>query len=458
MPVKTYGITCIDSRVMRTIMYGLPLGHGGFLRIPAGDLSEITPAEGGDVVLISDSAFAESLANAFEKEDIIAQLLDSHYECAAQKLDMEDSLGEAPADNGLYQDVVTKKKTAKALISHVDRNHLGKRILPIQTTFDIRDGFMYMGLERDEALGVGKANGDTFTQRILDQLVEEKRIIHTKELLRDAKVGQLFEGHRIDNFDWEKNYKHTITSFWKNMEDMIINGELLTPIKTQVKELYQNCSEEELNERATLLALNAYNAYQLGRIRKYPHDTHRETVVVASEGENGPYAQTSSFSVNSGAQYTYDTNMRLAVKIIRHNRREERIVDTTGQYHNKNDFVKAPVPIAHKVTLRSENVDWDMVNRIVGLSNFVPSNWPEMSSEDFKKHIKKNIMSNMPVNLLDALDDLRQEMTMVYAPQGKLDERIMQGQIEVVPVIVDSNREIRAIVPFVYKGYPQSVN
>ncbi len=462
MPLKTYGVTCMDSRVMRTIMFGLPLGHGGFLRIPSGKITEITPSNGEKFTLMPDKPFTQTLEEAFLKSDYIAKILDSHIGCAAQKRDQLDIWGKAPEDDGLFYDVIDKKYTADAIKRHVVRkHHIDKRVFPIQTSFDPHNGFLYMGLETPDAIIAGKRAGNVFTSEVREQLVNEGKILYTKQLAENPTIKQFLEEHTIENFDWSSNYRNTMAAFWKNME-ALSKSEAMEVIKQKVSGIFRG-NIAELHERAMLLALNIYNAYHLNKSGSYPYGEHEETVVVVSEGENGPYAKNPAFSVHSDSTKDLDNAVRLAASIVRDNRispkkdsdKSPRISDTTGEYPDAENFVSAPVPATLETIIRGDvgTNDWDMLNRIMQLEEFVPNNWHTMNSDQFKNHIRKNIVSGMPLNFFDALDTLRKQMIEINDPTSSLNRLILEGQIEMLPVLVDNNREIRAIVPFIYKGY-----
>jgi hypothetical protein len=185
LPFTTYGITCIDSRVMRTIMYGLPLGPGGFMRVPAGDPQEFAHAQGGGLVLRDKSYLSNALNSAFKNDNDIVELLDSHTGCAARGQKTKRTRKDL-GDQGLYQDVLRKKQMASALQEHVNGFYDNKSLFPIQTSFDPHTGYLYMGLEKESVLEQAKITG--FTPQLRKDLVNKNEIIYTGKLVYDANI------------------------------------------------------------------------------------------------------------------------------------------------------------------------------------------------------------------------------------------------------------------------------
>jgi hypothetical protein len=263
---------------------------------------------------------------------------------------------------------------------------------------------------------------------------------------------QTLDERVIDDFDWQDNYRGTLSAFWENMQAMVQDGQLASYIQEHyVRRLFPQASEKELQERAMLLAMNTYNAYNLNLTSAYPHAVHQESCVVISEGEHGPYREHSAFAIFSKATAQYDENIGLASDLIRGNREEERISDTTNLYvDDKDGFIKAPVPIIHKAIIR-EDVDWDAVRAIVSHKNFLPENWRTMTNKEFEEHIME-ITHNRHLGVFNALNTLRNEMSVFYDPQGKIDDALFDGEVEILPVLVNKRREIQAIVPFYSLG------
>lgn len=444
---NTYTIDCMDKRVQMTIKYGIPLGVGGSMRRPAGDMADFEPAQGGGLKLIDNSPLDQAIDVAKAKStNGIVQVLDSHLGCAARELE-EIAKGTARGDHGLFEDVVRKKEMAKAISSARDY-----MITPIQTSFDPHNGDLYMGLESDLVLDAVAERETGFTEEILDELLKNYQIMSSRVIREDPEIKQMFEAHTIERFDWDENYRSTVSAFWKNMEKMIAEG-LLDKIDPYMSSLDLPMNESEKEYRNKLMALNAYNSYHLNQNNEYPYGVHDESWIVITEGESGPFASEDhpAFVVYSKDTSDYGENATLAAQLIRSNRAQGRIIDTTGQYNDTEAYMRAPVPVVHHTIIREEGTDWDELNRIVEHEDFLPEEWYSMDTQSFQDHIAK-IDPRADLNIVRALDTLRKEIATLYHPGQKTSKHLFNGQMEVLPVIVDSRRRVRAVVPFVHEG------
>jgi hypothetical protein len=448
---NTYFMDCMDKRVQVTIKYGIPLGVGGSMRRPAGDMADFEVAQLGGLDLIKNSPLAQAIDTARAKntgQRGVTQVLDSHIGCAARELD-ESAKGTARDDKGLFEDVVRKKEMALAISSHKDLPYA-----PIQTSFDPHTGDLYMGLEKDNVLDSVETRGTGFTQAVLDELVERGKILSSYKIRELPAIKEIFETHAIAGFDWDRNYPDTLLAFWKNMEKMIEEDFLLEEIFPYVNSLnLEEASEESIWARTTLMALNAYNSYLMNKDGEYPYSAHDESWVVITEGESGPFAPEDhpAFVVYSKDTTDYGQNVTLAASLIRGNRAQGRISDTTGQYEDGAAYLKAPVPVAHHAIIREDSTDWDALNRIVEHEDFLPDTWYDMNTQAFQDHLA-TLDPQIDFNLVRGLDTLRKEVATLYAPSQKTSNHIFNGHMEVLPVIVDSRRRVRAVVPFVHEG------
>jgi hypothetical protein len=448
---NTYFIDCMDKRVQVTIKYGIPLGVGGSMRRPAGDMADFEVTQLGGLDLIKNSPLAQAIDTARAKSTDkrgVTQVLDSHIGCAARELD-ESAKGTARDDKGLFEDVVRKKEMALAISSYKDLPYA-----PVQTSFDPHTGDLYMGLEKDNVLDYAEARGIGFAQAVLDELVENGEILSSRKIREIPAIKEIFDNHEIEGFDWDRNYPGTLLAFWKNMEKMIVEDLLLEEIYPYVNSLnLEEASEEAIWARTTLMALNAYNSYHLNKDSEYPYSSHDESWIVITEGESGPFAPEDhpAFVVYSKDTTDYGPNVTLAASLIRGNRVQERISDTTGQYEDRAAYLKAPVPVAHHAIIREDNTDWDTLNRIVEHKDFLPDNWFSMDTQSFQDHLA-TLDPQIDFNLVRGLDTLRKEVATLYDPSQKTSNHIFNGHMEVLPVIVDSRRRVRAVVPFVHEG------
>lgn len=479
-PLPLYGFLCIDSRVTATTVLGV-VAAGRITSVPMADVFEFEQSEDEGLVLRDNAAFDEQLEQAFGQDNTISQILDSHHGCAARARE-ENEKGREPEDHGLLEDVVRKRRIARAMIEHVENNYPDKTIIPIQTSFDPHTGWMDMGLELDVAVQQAQERGG-FDQELLGELRGSRQIINTKNLLQDSRIRQLFEERIIPNLDWglHDQYRESANLFWKNIAAMKEEG-LMDVVKEHVLNLYADRSDVEIEQRAVMLAASAYNGFLLNSGRRhYPYAEHKESCVVVSEGGKGPFIRNSSFSVSRGAN-ELSANMRLAGSIVRDNRKAGRIVDYTGSYRDTDQYRAAPVPTMLEVVIRNdENVDWNHAAQIDWSD--IPENWDSMNTPAFLSYLYgKGIVSEEIMNVISLKDStekwnddeffkylktlkmklpplalgmnaLREDMKRIYSSQYRIHKFLEGGQIEVLPVISDRHRKIQAIPPFIHKGY-----
>ncbi|MGH7245871.1 MAG: hypothetical protein ACREGI_02985, partial [Candidatus Levyibacteriota bacterium] len=138
---------CMDGRLFGPLL-GI-YGHvGKVLTVAGGILHEFVRNEDNQkMYLLPKSNFAKLVEKNFEEtgSKIFVEILDSHVACAAREGE-EIAKGKFPVDHGLMHDVMIKKEMRDALIDFVEKRFRGrKKIIPIQTSMDVKNGFMYMG-------------------------------------------------------------------------------------------------------------------------------------------------------------------------------------------------------------------------------------------------------------------------------------------------------------------------
>lgn len=476
-PLPIYGFLCIDSRVTATTMYGL-VAAGRITRVPMGDVFEFEQSENEGLVLRENASFDALLEQAFSQDDVITQNLDSHHECAAREREEKNDKGAEPNDHGLYQDVLRKRRISTAMIEHVSENFPGKTVMPIQTSFDPHTGAMDMGLELDEPLRQAEERGG-FDQELLGELRGSGEVINTRNIARDPQVRELFMNRIIPDLDWGSHdqYRNSQNLFWRNVADMKEEG-LIEVVKEHVRRLYSDRTELEIEQRSVMVAVNAYNRFLLNYGKRYPYSEHKESCVVISEGGKGPFGKNSSFSV-SRASNELSGNILLAAGIVRDNREKGRIIDYTQSYGDTIQYRCAPVPAILEVVIRNdEQGDWEKAD-LIDWSD-MPKNWDQMNAAEFFSYLNvKGIVSEDVMNVVSlkeqwhdaeffrylrrlkipvsplalGMNILREDMIRVYSPQYRLHRFVIGGQIEVLPVVSDRHRKIKAIPPFIHTGY-----
>jgi len=64
-------------------MYGLPIGVGGFIRIPAGNIPDVVPGKNKDFILGKILILEKLLMLLLKRTMLLHKCLDSHIECPA---------------------------------------------------------------------------------------------------------------------------------------------------------------------------------------------------------------------------------------------------------------------------------------------------------------------------------------------------------------------------------------
>ncbi len=471
--VDTYFVFCMDGRVLPPLVFGASYGIAGSIRVPGGILQEFHRGADGKKFLKSDSTYANLLDAAFSKSDNIAQVFDSHIGCAARNTEEEEA-GLHPQDAGLFSDVLYKKEMAEATQRFAQDTYKGQKgVLPIQTSFDPHNGFLYMGLETDEALVSAREKAakhgqePEYTVHVLRELVRSGIIISTKQLATDLRP--IFK--RYGNFDmnWKRQYVQTAEFFWTSINEM--KDEVKPIIEARLKEIYphlNNNSEQsaiELNERAMLLLANAFSGYMLNKgPRKdvnldseaehdggnYGYGDHMEEFIKIYEGGMPPY-ETSAFVLFSLDEENLPANTKLATSLVRKNRREGRVVDPFGHFKDRESFEKASVPVVvHEIVREtvSERA-WDHLSKIDWSD--LPLEWEAFSSGQFMDYLAGKGIRNYEV--IKNIDNLRKRMAVLYDSRNPLAHRFVRGELLVLPTIIGRNRRNYFVVPFVKLGY-----
>jgi len=476
LPYPVYGVMCIDGRCQPPLVAGMMAKYGGFMRLPAADMKEFVMGRDGHLVLLKKSNFAHQMDLTMKKHDVKVELLDSHIACAARQAEEEASTGLVPEDKGLMADVERKKEIGIALQNYVNERHPGKKVIPMQFSFDVHNGYGYMGLENDDALKYAHENHG-YTPDVLDQLFVNGKIISTEKLVKLGEVNAAFkkwatafELNATDakgdlNFDWANNYKGTAIGFWKAMNAM--KADLLPLVKDEILEIYprlrgkEEDKQKEVEERAMFIMANAFSGYlnnlgengQEGK-GEYKYAAHDESCVVVTEREHGPFAGDNSFIVFSLDLKNMPHNVVFASGIVRSNRKDGRIKDNNyGAKKDLPDYIKAPVPVIVHEIIRDEisPKDWQMLEG-VDWSDLEEVRWRDLSTQDFLDYLTKKL-PHMPLPLALGIDRLRQKMTFLYNPEKESAKHFIDGNLSAIPMVVDKNRCPHGIIPFVKKGF-----
>lgn len=475
-PYKVYGVGCIDGRVLPVLLGGFVAQFGGFLRIPAGELKEFVDNQQNDEIaeLRPYSNFHERLIDAFKDKRRISQILDSHIECAARNKEEKEKLKidtDLP-DHGLLQDVKRKKRIAKGMKKFVNEYFNGKEILPIQQSFNIENGFLYMGLETDDALAVGNKNG-SYDKKTINQLVKNNKIISTEELTK--QLGKVFQNVKFEP-NWENDYVKTAINFWKNIAILKKNKGVTKVIRDKLIQIYPELEDkaraDELEQRVMILLANSYNAYYLNRVG-YKYSKHREECVVVSELGYSPF-NIHSFSVHILDEENIDgwvelahglvlKNRKALDRVVKHSDQKERIVPrVTNRYSDIAglNYENAPVPVAVQHMIRLENKaerkKFFTLLRELDLNRLTDNQWLDIEKDsDFETYLKTiSIDLSKPkyFRVRQELVKLRKYVRALYL-DPEIGLLLKNNQMIILPMMIDQFRKTQAIIPYVANNF-----
>lgn len=471
-------MACMDGRIFSKIFAGL---HGNAYRTPAGDSRQFVPrAEDGQLFLQENSVVASMMDAAFTSQDDLSEVLDSHMACAARlKEEMHrqctDDAGDLP-DGGLLQDVLRKRQMATAMREYVAGKYGDtKRVYPIQTSYDVHDGYLVMGLEQcaDDARVTAVQDPDSgvstgFTSEILEALIAERKVISTRQLL----IEELANGMRLDelfakidpdfDLDYETNYIESTVRFWKNIEAM--QEEALPAVRARVRETFPTLSgeehEEEVGQRALLLLANAYTAYLL-HLKRYPYDEHDESVIVVTYSEKGPFDRVRSFSIDTGNP-DIDEHIELAAGLVRKNRAKGSMSTieqekTRALYPRQTELKKAPVPLV-KFERLSRQPSKQLLDALqqVDWSGLAMTPWLTEQPQQFRSRLIELLGKQLTLeegdDVLETIEELRQRAIRTYS--GSLRSDLFDGSIVPLFVLAGPDRKTIALLPFISSGVP----
>lgn len=458
---------CMDGRVFSKIYAGL---HGNAYRTPAGDSSEFIQIEGNPKRLVMDphGDFATLTDEAFAKEDLVVQCLDSHVGCAAKAKDAGHDHGGSTPDSGLFSDVVRKKAMAEAMRHYTEQRFGGTKTMEtIQTSFDPHSGYMYMGLEQDRLLNDPDVKSQGYTEAVLDKLVQEGTIISTQKLAEnDPIVNKLFR----DNFfpvNYELDYVNSTVNFWENIEKMsptalpVIEEKLLTIYPDTVS------NPKELNRRALLLLANAYGGYLHNhdahgtKHDHYKYEKHTESLIVITFSEKGPFESPIAFNIDPHTP-NLDQALLLSDGIIRINRAKgemseaektavEKLYSEDPKSYIGNPvlivgFERLKVGTSKEIITKLQEADW---SDLVEYKDEFGKDWMTTSEEKFKEYLEDKIQ-DIPASIADSILELRRRAIQFYTlPDPKIVKLQAEGKMVPFWWLTDNKRRNLVAIPFV---------
>ncbi|MBI5411857.1 hypothetical protein HZA43_01630 [Candidatus Peregrinibacteria bacterium] len=460
-----FAFLCIDGRVNLTQLFGFALHmKGGSIQLPAGKPKEFVRKKGGGRMLDPNSNTARQTDLALGQHSRILHILDAHSACAAQKKH-QISVGKSIKDDGLYQDVLWKREMAKALVDYATERHKGKTIIPIQVSFDLpheahgefQPGYMFMGLEKEEALEDAHAKKEGFTPHVLAKLVEKGVIISTANMAHRPEIERAFASH-YETFnpphDWTRHYKETAFQLWDIMETM--QADILPFFQAEVQKTFPSMrNEEEINDRAMLLLSNAFNAYCNNQHPGgYPDGDHKEKAVSVTERDARP-CPTMTFGVNSLDHDTVASTTVFGSGIVRTVREKGRDTEAQKFYETDQEYIGAPVPVVVKEIVRHpiDQQEWEQL-RAVDWEFIQGINWKKLSDNEFANRLEAHnpgIKIGRRTGI--SMNQLRKTMAKLYDRRGESAELLMDGNLVALPFLADRSRRLQVLVPFFLKGF-----
>lgn len=458
---------CIDGRVLPILVFGASATIGSSIRLPGGIIRDFIRNDEGKLVLKKKSNYAKLLDRTFHKynEDILFAVFDSHLACAA-RLGEEMAKGRNPQDAGLFADISHKKQMVSAVETYMRETYGQKRqIIPIQTSFDPKTGFLFMGLETEEAREYARHRGG-FTQEVIDQLVREHKVIATESLEENEVIHEEFTRHFFD-LEWIKEYVSSSKNFWKGIAAM--RPKLSPILEKLVLEVYPGLAKQdhmsklEKEERILLLLTNAFSGFlhnhkvtgkkgkevHLGE-ENYPYGTHQEQGVKISHDGYAPF-DISIFVFADFDDKNLLQNILLSEGLVRKNRLEGRVPNDYGLFANKQDFVEASVPVMVQEVTHEEHPQevWDNLARLNW--HDLPEDWDEISDRDFFDYLYSK--SHMPSELMIAINNLRHRMAILYEPGNPISSHFVEHYKVALPLLVDKYRKVKMVIPFMKLGF-----
>lgn len=460
-PIPTFWVLCMDGRVLPVLISGASAHIGDSMRVPGGNIKEFVRGTDGTFKLLHDSNFARLLHTAFIhlNAKVITEVLDSHVGCAAVKGE-EDARGRNPADGGLLHDILHKKEMAKATVDFV-AEHFGnkKRALVIQTSFNPNNGFLYMGLETQDALkfaydnkekmahdSIRSHNKGAYTKEVLAELIKRGKILSTESLAREEKLHDIFEKYYFEP-DWREHYVNTAAEFWKAIQKM--KKEASSLIEKKVVKIYKKADRLEIAQRCLLLLTNAFSGFLHNR-HEYPHGIHREELIAVSEAGYTPH-QISSFVVLGRDEKNLAANIELASGLVRKNRADKRTLDRSRNFLNPLDFTQAPIPMTIQEIVK-EHLSNEQWRELEGIDwSDMPHNWDTLSDEEFILYLGPK--GKIPISVALSINNLRKRMALLYDPDSPVASHLIAHHRVALPIVASKDRYNHFIIPFVKLGF-----
>ena len=479
-------VLCIDGRVVTKLAMGL---HGNSLKTAAGDLPEVVPNKDfNKSAYLVEGEFSGLLDEALENNDVVNEVYDSHVGCAAggKEAIKKGGLSKAPEDGGLMMGVVRKKEIEKAVEDYVTKKYGGKKsVVSFHTSFNVHNGFMYMGLEKDDCLDDKRVLDHGYSQDVLDELVEEGKILSTQSLLDEngGLLRKIFEKFYFE-IDYRGNYKADTISFWQNIKEMNDTRGALSIVENKIMKVFPGIygrgkNAEQLTQRAMILLANAYSGFlhntnRDGSKKKYIYGDHDESVIAVTKRENGPFDRARGFNVFPESP-TLSADIDLAHGIVQGVRRSGKFSGSEAKMLQT--LYPGKTAVDQDMFQETSNIDIEAyVNNPVAVLNFgrldkMPSpsvietlqkvdwgtelekvDWLAMNSSSFFEFLEQ-IVPEIPSFIAKKINTLRKTAIDIYKRGEPATAALLDGRLAPIWTLCGPDRETIAMIPFVTRGY-----
>lgn len=405
---------CMDMRVRKTLVLGVPGGFGNSIRFPGGRPEGFSRIGfGPGLELDTGSYYAAHIDKMNEDYPITLRVLDSHYGCQFVIDAEKDVTGVVPVEAGVRKDRQYKNEMVPALHASTERPGEGE-VTYLQTSFNPKNGYV----------------------DFLSETKIEEPVLSMEEMAYGS-LQALFEKNEFEA-DWLNDYVETADKFWQNMLRMQDRG--LPIIREQMKKSFSNTAKEDpmkLELMARFGFANAYEGYLSNLNREYPHGKHKEDLVVATiRGEDGPFPETEAFEIFRESDDLRDAAM-YATGLVRKFRQ-------IGK-------VETPVPLVLLHTIADPSAEAPELAMEVA-EELQRIDWQNMDHKDVKQHLIERYGEENEVS--NAIAEMVKVMKNIYnrRKQDSLRDAVYTGTVVPIPVLSDQRGTPIAVVPFTLKA------
>jgi hypothetical protein len=466
-------VTCVDGRNMPTVMFSKPPHIGGVLRTPAGVVAGFMEGqqEKNSVFIDRESYVVKRITDLLREKagNTIFYGLDSHLGCAA-RTQIHSTEGSQQTDGGVRADILNKMMTAKGILQLRSRLSKGgedvANIIPLFFSFDPSTGGAVIGLEihvNDERVA-----NEGYTGQVLDRLAARGLIVRTMDIMKDEKITALLREHiKPGAVDFRNYYAHSLLSNWQVITKLYENGkgEIFTHILGLLKKAYKKTDvpEKVINQKAKFVLKNLITRYSIaGSDGKWPYDSHKEEMIVITDGGYAPFSNIDAFSVFSHDLNDLLYNVKLPIDLIRSFRRGGKISDPiVDSGFSQEEFSSAPVLVSNKSIFRDfQPESWEALKALrlnnifsqIDWDNVAVLNWNKSDVERFifkAVHDKKVIIEfDDALRLIEGIYELFNKMRLMMKDKH-FRQMMLHGNIVILNTLVDHDRMPRYIVDFV---------